>query len=158
MPAPDFEKLERLIHQELRALPGRTAPSALEARVLREIGRREALPWWRRSYVHWPMGLRYAFIVLLAAAATGVLAFSRSTLTAQALSELTLRFPWVSFLQSIAASLREAAGAVFDAIPQAWLYAGAVLLIGCYGLLFGLGAALYRAFYRPRRLFRPLSS
>jgi hypothetical protein len=156
MPSPDFDKLERLIHENLRALPDRPAPAALESRVLLALSRRAALPWWRQSYAAWPMGVRYAFILLLAAAAAGILVFSRSQLTAQALSDLALRFPWIEFLHSIAASLRETAGAVFDSIPAAWLYGAAALLLATYGVLFGLGAALYRAFFRPRRLLRPL--
>jgi len=159
MPSPDFEKLERLIHENLRALPGREAPRTLETRVLMALERRAALPWWRRSYIHWPVGLRCAFILLLAAAAAAVLAFSGSQVPAQAASELALRFPWISFLHSIGANLWETGGLVFDAIPAAWLYGGVAVLVLCYALLFGLGAAAYRAFIHPRqRLFRPLSS
>jgi hypothetical protein len=158
MPTPDFEKLESLIHRHLRALPERPAPPALESRVLLALARQAALPWWRRSFVHWPAGVRYLFILALAAVATGILAFGRSQVTAQALSELALRFPWVAFLQSIGASLLDTGRAVFNSIPPVWLYGLGALLVVCYGGLLGLGAALYRAFYRPRRSFRPLSS
>ena len=158
MPSPDFEKLESLIHRRLRALPERAAPAALEARVLGVLERRAALPWWRRSYVHWPAGLRYVFILALAAGATGVLAFGRSQVTAQALSELALRFPWIAFLQSVGSNLLDTGRALFDSIPTYWLYGVGALLVVCYGGLLGLGAAFYRAFYTPRRVFRPLSS
>ena len=158
MPTPDFEKLERLIDRNLRALPDREAPAALEERVLLALGRRAALPWWRRAYPQWPAVLRYAFNALLAAAVGGVLGLVRSQIPARALSDLALHFPWIAFLQSIGASLVETARAVFDSIPTAWLYGlGAVAAVS-YGVLFGLGAACYRAFYRPRRSFRPLSS
>lgn len=158
MPSPDFEKLEHLIHRNLRALPGRTAPAALEARVLAAIARREALPWWRRSYPHWPAALRGAFILLLTAAAAGILAFGRSPATAQALGGLALRFPWLALLQSAGASLAATARAVADALPQAWLYGLGALLAAAYGILLGLGAVAYRAFYPSRPLLRPFSS
>jgi hypothetical protein len=158
MPSPDFDKLESLIHRNLRSLPERTAPGTLESRILLALDRRAALPWWRRSYVHWPAALRYAFILALAAGAMAVLAFGRSQVTARALSELTMHFPWVAFLQSVGTNLLETARALFDSIPSFWLYGVAALLAVCYGGLVGLGAALYRVFYRPRRTFRPLSS
>jgi hypothetical protein len=158
MPSPDFEKLELLIHDQLSALPGRTAPRALESRVLAELSRRAALPWWRRSYTHWPVGLRYAFILLLAGAAAACLGLSRSPVTAQALSALALRFPWIAFLQSVAANLWETGGVIFDAIPTVWLYGGIAALACAYGLLLGVGAAAYRALGRPHPRFVPLSS
>jgi len=157
MPSSDFERLERLAHQVLRSLPDRAAPPALESRVLLALGRRAALPWWRRSYAHWPVGLRCAFILLLAAAAAAILAFGRSRVPAQAVGDLALRFPWIAFLQSIGASLLDTVGLVFDAIPKGWLYGSVAILVVCYGVLFGLGAALYRAFYRPRRIIQVLS-
>jgi hypothetical protein len=158
MPTPDFDKLESLIHRHLRALPERPAPPALEARVHLALARRAALPWWRRSYIHWPAAVRFAFILALAAVAVGILVFGRSQVTAQALSGLAMRFPWIAFLQSIGASLLETGRAAFDSIPPVWLYGLVAVLVACYGGLLGLGAALYRAFYRPRRSFRPLSS
>ena len=45
-PSPENhqEKLERAIHQTLRALPPRRAPRSLEDRVFAELARRAALP------------------------------------------------------------------------------------------------------------------
>jgi hypothetical protein len=45
-PENNERKLERLIHETLRELPARQAPSSLENRVLAELARRTALPWW----------------------------------------------------------------------------------------------------------------
>jgi hypothetical protein len=156
MPFHDFDSLEQRLHRGLRQLPAREAPRTLEARVLAELARCGALPWWRRSYAHWPVGVRYAFIVILAAAAAGVLLFSRSAVTAEAVSSLATHFPWIAFLQSLVASLRDTASAIFDAVPNAWLYGAGAVLALCYAALFGLGTALYRVFYRPR-LFRSFS-
>ena len=32
--------------------------------MLAELARRAALPWWRKSFAHWPMAARAAFVVL----------------------------------------------------------------------------------------------
>jgi hypothetical protein len=157
MPSPDPEKLERLIHQTLRALPDRPAPSTLEASVVAAIGRREALPWWRRTYADWPPSLRCAFLLVAIVAAAALVAFSRSPVAAKAFSRVALSFPWIAFLQSIGASLMDTARIVFDAIPAAWIYSTVVLLAGCYALLIGLGAAVYRTYFRRRPALRSLS-
>lgn len=54
-------RLERLLDRTLRGLPVRRAPATLESRVLAELARRAALPWWRRSFVHWPQAARAVF-------------------------------------------------------------------------------------------------
>src|SRR5476649_1202935 len=67
-PSPDsHEKLEQLIHRTLREQPARRAPRSLEQRVLAELERRAALPWWRRSFAHWPLPARAGFLVICAA-------------------------------------------------------------------------------------------
>src|SRR5665213_2604381 len=112
MPSPDPEKLERLIHQTLRALPVRQAPLTLEVRVAAAIVQRAALPWWRRSYALWPRGLRLAFLLLSFLAAAALFAFGRSPVAARAFSSVALSFPWIGLLQSVGASLLESARVV----------------------------------------------
>jgi hypothetical protein len=157
MSSPDPEKLERLIHQTLRALPDRPAPSALEANVVAALGRRAGLPWWRRSYAHWPRIPRFAFLLLAAAAAVALIAISHSPVTAMAFSRVALSFPWIAFLQSLGASLMDTVRIVLGAIPAAWIYSVIVLLAGCYALLIGLGAAVYRTYFHRRSALRSLS-
>ena len=57
------QKLERLLDAALRELPLRRAPLSLESRVLGEIERREARPWWRLSFAHWPELARAGFVL-----------------------------------------------------------------------------------------------
>ena len=87
--------LERAVDQALKGLPLRRAPSTLESRVINELQRRAALPWWRVSFAHWPAAPRVAFVIICIAlvAATilgGVSAFvgvgSLNELAALALS------------------------------------------------------------------------
>ena len=58
--------LERIIHQELKKLPGLKAPARLSARVLEIVRAREALPWWQQSFWHWPAAARGAFLLVVA--------------------------------------------------------------------------------------------
>jgi hypothetical protein len=156
MPSPDPEKLERLIHRTLRELPDRPAPRSLAARVEAALAQRAASPWWRRSYADWPRGLRYAVLFLGVLAAAALVVVSRSPIGARAFGALAVSFPWIALLQTLGASLLETMHGVFDAIPAAWLYSGLVLLVACYALLLGLGAAVYRTFFR-RPALHPLS-
>ena len=68
------EEIEKRIHQALLALPEIPAPPGLEERVLAELARRARLPWWRRSYAHWPVAVRAGFLALSGAAAAVLVA------------------------------------------------------------------------------------
>src|SRR4051812_27941991 len=69
-PSPDRdEHLERFIHQTLRDLPRGRAPGTLESRVMAELERRAALPWWHKSYAYWPLPVRIAFLCVSAGVA-----------------------------------------------------------------------------------------
>ena len=71
------DRLERLTAEVLRELPPRRAPRTLEARVLAELERRAAKPWWQSSFMEWPALVRILFV--LASIVTGVLAVRGST-------------------------------------------------------------------------------
>src|ERR1700686_3573047 len=60
------DPLERLLDRTLRELPLRRAPPTLEARVCSELKRRAARAWWRRSFAHWPVPARAAFLAICA--------------------------------------------------------------------------------------------
>ena len=79
----DPQKLEAAVHRVLRGLPERKAPAGLEGRVLAELARRAALPWWRKSFAHWPAAIRAGFFAgsVLAAAlvVSGLIYLSESS-------------------------------------------------------------------------------
>src|SRR5687768_72038 len=62
-PSHDHEKLENLIGQVLHEQPLRRAPRTLEARVFAALERRAAVPWWHKSFMHWPVAARVAFLI-----------------------------------------------------------------------------------------------
>src|SRR6185437_10884347 len=58
------DPLEQLLDRTLHPLPLRRAPPTLQSRVLEELQRRAALPWWRRSFAHWPSAARAGFVLV----------------------------------------------------------------------------------------------
>ncbi len=148
----DPEKLERLIHQTLRALPDRRAPHTLEARVLAAVAARMALPWWRQAFTAWPLAARAIFVLVSTAAAAG-LVFAVMTgsdgLPTVAPALARLQAPFVQ-LNAIGAALSDFCGAVMRAIPPLWLYGSLAVMAMLYTALFGLSAAAYRTLYARR--------
>ncbi|MBI4625109.1 MAG: hypothetical protein HY736_18055 [Verrucomicrobia bacterium] len=151
-PSPEnHDKLERLIHQTLRELPSRRAPRSLESRVLAELERRAALPWWRKSFAHWPVAARVAFVILgagvakilLFAAVSVQAGFDPAVLT----TAFARQFAWMETGLNLARSLGDFAGIVLGSIPSLWLYGGLAFVGAMYAALFGLGAAAYRTLY-----------
>jgi len=140
------EDLEKKIHQTLRSLPERPAPRGLEARVFAELARRAALPWWRRSYLQWPLAIRIAFVALSAAAGAALVLVVRSGDYAAILSALSSPFAWLDTLRSIGTGLLQVGVDLTRSIPPLWLYLAVALIAACYATLVGVGAAAYRAF------------
>jgi hypothetical protein len=132
---------ERLLDRTLRELPLRRAPLTLEARVYGEIARRAALPWWRLSFVHWPLLARAAFMVIC-----GVLirvAFVGGASAIAALRSLS----WAREVGEIMVSAGNLAALLARISPPHWVYGGIAVCAVLYAVLFGLGAAVYRTLY-----------
>ncbi len=147
-------ELERRVGRALRELALRRAPPSLESRVLEELGRRAALPWWRRSFATWPHLARSGFAVTCGSIAAALLAATwpwahgGASAGAGVLSAGSLL--WLPGVRSALTLLdvgRELNASLLRVVPLEWLYgamaAGAIL----YVALFGLGAAAYRTLY-----------
>jgi len=141
-------KLERLIHRTLRDLPERRAPRTLEMRVLAAIAARQALPWWRQSFAHWPLVARGGFVL----AAIGVAwAFTRVGGGSTALAaDLQQPLGLLSGLRSAWSSVGEAGSTLLRCIPTVWLYGAVVGVAVVYTALFSLGATAYRTLVQNR--------
>jgi hypothetical protein len=145
------QKLEQTLTEALKGLPLRRAPSTLELRVVDELERRAALPWWRVSFMHWPAAPRVAFVLVCIAlvAATflgGVFAFAGDRSFNQAAA---LVLSWVQPFLAVISSAGGVATLLVRVIPPLWLYGGMAFGIMLYVALFGLGAAAYRLYLRP---------
>ncbi len=135
------EAMERLFDRTLHVLPLRRAPPTLESRVIRELDRRAALPWWRRSFVHWPLLARAGFFVICAALIR--LAFLGGATAVTGVRSLS----WVRDIGGLTASAANLIAVLAHIQPPAWAYAGIAVCAVLYAVLFGLGAAVYRALY-----------
>jgi hypothetical protein len=145
------QKLERLVTQTLRDLPLRRAPGTLEARVLDELQRHAALPWWRVGFAQWPAAARAAFVVVCAALVAATILGGASAIVGMgSLNEAAaLPLSWMHPLLTLMSSVGGVAALVVRVIPPLWLYGALAFGIVLYVALFGLGAAAYRMLYRP---------
>lgn len=150
----DQRKLEQFVSAAVRDLPLRPAPSALEMRVQAEIARRAALPWWRKSFLKWPLGARAAFVVLCGLVVRFVLMAIASPSAVSAAEQVKAKvqsdFVWLDAAGALASALLHSVDAVVSAVPILWLYGAAAIFVALYIALFGLGAAAYRTLYASR--------
>jgi hypothetical protein len=148
------EQIEKMVHAALRSLPDRRAPAALEARVLAAIETRAAIPWWHRSWSHWPQGVRAAFLVFCGALA-GLLMFAGLYVqagfdSAQFHHAIAPALALADGVLDIGRALTGFAALLVRQIPTWWLYGAIAFVAGLYAMLFGLGAAAYRTLWSQR--------
>jgi hypothetical protein len=140
--------MEARMNRMLRGLPNRKAPSGLEARVMAELSRRAALPWWRKSFAHWPSAIRISFLGLSVIAAAllvaGLVMFTRSPNALVVSGPVENVRSWFILGRDIALSARERAGSLVSSIPSLWLYGGIALVATSYATLAAFGAVTYR--------------
>ena len=143
------QELEKLLSEALKELPPCRAPSTLERRVLNELQRRAALPWWRVSFAHWPVAPRVAFVVLcFALVAATILEGVSAFVGVRPLNQVAaLLLSWLDPILAVMSSAGGVTAMLVRVIPPLWLYAGMTLGVVLYLALFGLGAAAYRTLY-----------
>lgn len=141
------EKLERLIQSVVKDLPLRPAPRSLESRVFAEIERRANLPWYRRSFAHWPLAMRGAFLLTSAAAAavTVVAVLPASISSVPVNGWFHQGTALVAGITATGQAVGVTARNVLSSVPSLWLYGALAAVAGCYGALMALGTAAYRA-------------
>jgi len=148
MSTQDTEKLEASIHRVLRSLPDRRAPASLEARVLAELSRRAALPWWRKSYAYWPLAVRVGFLAGSGLAAalivSGIFVLVRSSGATALAGDVAQRFSWLILARELLAAAGDRIRALVGAIPPLWIYGAVGAVALCYATLAAIGAATYR--------------
>ena len=140
-------RLESVIDEALRELPPRRAPAGLEARVLAEVRRRAALPWWQHSFAGWPAIARVGFLlmcVLLVGLAFLGGVWAVQNLGSPAVGALSL--PWARHLVALVTVAGDLASLI-RVVPSHWLYQGLAASVMLYAALFGLGIAAYRTLY-----------
>jgi len=146
-PHPD-EELEHLIDRELRRLPDRPAPGTLMPRVMQAIAARQATPWWQKSFVHWPLPARLAFLTgsSTLAALLGYLVWGLSSGVTLGALGAEIR-PWLSGLSVIRSILETLGSAALVLAKSAgpWLMWAAITIAAVsYLTTIGLGTVCWR--------------
>jgi hypothetical protein len=145
-PPGDPQRLEQSIDRLLRAQPTRRAPADFAQRVLAEIARREALPWWQKGFYAWPTFARVAFCALclaIVAVALEIPAWLTDTVNVQTLPQPRAFTMWHTLTQ---------VGAAFvDTLPMEWIYAAGGILALAYATVFGTSIATYRVLFGTAR-------
>ena len=145
----DVDRLAKQVDAMLRKLPALQAPATLEARVLRELARLEARPWWRQGFGRWPLAARLLFLPLsagfvkLAFLAIGALNSAVSTAQATPLVS-SMQNRWQS-ISGAFQSLRTIGALVMNDLPQLWIYGALGFALFLYASLFGIGAVAFRS-------------
>jgi hypothetical protein len=142
-PHDNSDDLERFIDQTLRELPPRQAPRTLESRVLAELARRAALPWWRKHFTHWPLAARAAFLLASCGSVTLLWIFTSTDAFRVSTSPPT----WIRSLSHVTSSMIDLSVSLIGRIPPGLLYSVLALCVLLYGALLGLGAAGYHILY-----------
>jgi len=148
----DRESLEQFVDRLCKEQPLRKAPADLYQRVMREVQLRKALPWWRKSFLHWPIMMQVLFV--LAALITAKLAlvcthwisqnwFASSKVVKESSSLLQGADAVVAVSNSISSHLTHF-------IPVPWLYGAVAIVAVLYLVLFGVGVATYKTLYAAR--------
>jgi hypothetical protein len=130
-------------------LPARSAPRALESRVLYAIERRAARPWWLRSFAQWPAGARAGFIGL-SVLLVGLGAWGGDWIGA-ALRSLrssdTLPVNPAHHLLTALAAVEQLGALLASIVPSSWLHTALVAGATLYVTLLALGALAYRLLF-----------
>jgi hypothetical protein len=144
---------EARLDRSLKSLPILPAPRTLLPRVLAEIGRRAALPWYRHAWDGWPRSLQAASFIALALIATSLSYGSWELLWpgAVALGEtLGVVAGFVgTMVSSCLAVLRAVPGWVLQ-LDLRILMAGLALLLALAASCLGVGTFFYRFAYARR--------
>lgn len=145
---PEYEKeLAAEIDRELKGLPELSAPRTLAHRVMRAIGR-TALPWYRRSWQRWPLGLQAATLGLLLAL-FGALCYGGWKLPETSSFDAARHqvHGWTAGAAAVWNTLSVLLGAVILAVKNlstGFLAAGLMAVAFAYALSLGLGKVCLR--------------
>lgn len=148
------EELEQKIHALLREQPVRRAPVSLESRVLGEIARRQALPWWQQSYSYWPNPMKLAFMVIATGVAGVALLLSMHLLGFVSAESVRQTFEPVmgaaNTLRVLGSALGNIVSPYLPDFSSTYLYAALAVVGGAYAVMLGLGATAYRVLWQQR--------
>lgn len=154
----DHEALQEFVRRLSREQPLRPAPPELGARVLRAIAERASMPWWRRSFTHWPTPVRAAFVVACLLVVGGSVSLtlwsSIGRFSAALIAPVSGPLSWIQGLAgaifTTGSVLTHAGTALSGSVSPVFIYGGVLGVGALYALFAGLCAATYRSLYVAR--------
>jgi len=142
------DPLAREIDRRLRELPVIKAPQQLIPQVLAAIQAQSCQPWWKRSWLCWPTGIRFGFLfvcfALVAAIGYGVSQIPATSLVTAPLTEATSWFGFLKPLVAVVTALSNALVLLIRAGGQVFLWSLAAVAALMYLTCVGLGTVCYR--------------
>ena len=141
-------ELEARVDRALKSLPPLAAPTTLAPRVMAVIASRAVAPWYRQPWPAWPVPMRAAALVILAAFfASLCLGAWRLPDTESYLAATRHAAGWFSGLTTLWNALNALIGTLAQAVQQL----GRGILLGClaavalaWATCLGLGTACLR--------------
>lgn len=141
-------KLERFVGEVLKRQPLRKAPATLEARVFAALEERAAKPWWRESFLHWPIAARIVFLLgSFGVVKLALMAVMWLVTDSRSAPVVTQSLTWYEHSASLLSSLGGLLSTLVHSIPPHWLFIGIAVTTMLYVALFVLGATAYRTLY-----------
>lgn len=141
MNSPEITSWESRLDRELKALPPQPAPATLIPRVMAVVARQAGLPWYRRPWPTWPLGLRVASLAGALTAFGGLCYGSAQPLPAglqAALSSVAGKLGILEALGHTALALLAALGHALQGLGPGMLALGLGWLVLCYVVGVGL--------------------
>ncbi len=150
--AQDNQQLIKFVDKLCKQQPLRTAPSTLQLRVMRELQLQAALPWWRKSFINWPMPLQVLFVVaaLLAAKLMLLIGDWAGIHWVSSAIAVTKSSSLVSGTEAMLTVTRHVSTQLLSLVPMSVLYTAILAIATLYLLLFGIGVATYKTLYAAR--------
>ena len=141
-------ELEARIDHELKTLRPLHAPGSLAPRVMAEIERRAAVPWYRRAWQSWPVALQAASMVVLLLG-FAILCFAGWELNHGASCAAVMRevggwFAGLNMVWKTAAVLGEAGRLAVGQLGTGFIVAAVAAVALAYATMLALGTACAR--------------
>lgn len=137
-------ELERWADAEFKQMPLIKAPPGLSDRIMSEIARRSALPWWKQPYYQWNILQRAVFIfascVLLAALLWLSFTFSDSILPGTSIFPVSNIYSLAITIIKLTLSVADSVYLVIEAY-KLWFIAVAACVLVLYALCVAAGTA-----------------
>jgi hypothetical protein len=108
------------------------------------------VPWWRKSFLHWPFAVRMVFVLIslgvVKLALSGVMLLITGV-QSPVVDTIAKPLSWAESSADLFAKTISFIAVILNAIPSHWLYAGLALAGTLYLAVVVLGATAYRALY-----------